>query len=264
MKKLKFLVKIFLLKGMCLFFLTSPVKAQLCLGEEAFLCLGYLAYSGIYAGWGVQFYNAEGLNHYIEVYNANRPQLTQQMDEFGMGHGFLFGANIARFQADELLFNMEGFYQRINEKEEAKVSSGGIEASRTFDLDLDIWGIGMNVSYFVNKNIDIKFIDVSVLFISSEFENIYQAGTDPEDTEVLNNVNSSIGVNLNAGITFYLIPPYISIEPSVGYSFFGIDEMEFENGSKLANDENSSQAMDNFISSGGLYGSAQLIILIPL
>ncbi|MBN1638092.1 MAG: hypothetical protein JW866_03940 [Ignavibacteriales bacterium] len=264
MNKFKFLTKAVILKVALLLAFSSPLKAQCCFGEEAFLCLGYLAYSGIYAGYGVQFYNAEGLNHYIEVYNANRPHLTEKMDDFGMGHGLLIGANLARFQADELLFNFEGYYQHSNEEHTAKATVGGIEASRTYDLTLQTWGFGMNVSYFISRNIDIKFIDVSVLLTSVKFENIYKEGTSTDITETLKNVDLSIGVNLNAGITFYIIPPYISIEPSIGYSLFSIGEMEFSDGTKLAKDENSTQAMDNFISSGGLYGSIQMIVLIPL
>ena len=74
---------------------------------------------------------------------------------------------------------------------------------------------------------------------------------------------TSIGFIAGTGLVFYPVPPYISIEVNAGYSLFSINEMEFDGGGLLAKNEDSNEAMDNFIDGGGFFAFAHLMVSIP-
>ena len=224
-----------------------------------------LLYSGIHGGYGFQQFSAEGFNHYIDVYNQNRTAtLTKKMDEFGFAKGFKFGANLFQFLVDDWLIGMKLSYHILKEEHEATATISGATARRQYELTYKSFHAGLSFAYYVSKHLDIKIADLMVTFNSADLENRLLQPNLPTEEQKLTSVDNPIGFNASAGFTFYIVPPYIAIEGTIGYSLFSIDEMEFEDGgSRLQVDENTNETMTNFIDGGGLYGFAQLNIAIP-
>ena len=242
---------------------SSSIRAQDdCCGVGSIM--GMLFNSGIYGGYGIQMYSAEGLNHYIDVYNSKRTAtLTKQMEDFGQVKGFRVGANIFQFLIDDILFGMKVSYQWMKEENEARanLTTGGT-ARREYDLTLKQFDIGMSFAYYASRHFDIKIADVFITWNSADFVNrLVELNNTTE--QKLTNPENTIGFNAATGLTFYPLPPYISLEATVGYAFFSIDEMQFESGSLLQVDEDTPEAMTNFIDSGGLYAFIQLNLAIP-
>lgn len=244
---------------------SSFIKAQsACCGLD--ILGGMLLESGVTGGYGFQQYQATGFNDYIKVYNQNRPALTKQMDEFGFSHGWKVGANLFQGQIDNSLIGVNVFYQQTKELHEATATlTNNIPAKREYELSLTSYGFGMFYSYVINKHFDLKIIDFKLSWSNAKLVNKYTEGTNASTEEVLKNPDASIGGSVSAGFLYYPFPPYISLEINGGYSYFTIDEMEFENtGQYLASTENSNEKMENFIDGGGFFAFAQLNIAIPI
>lgn len=227
---------------------------------------GLLLESGVYGGYGVQQFSATGFNDYIKHYNEKRPTLTKKMDEFGFSHGWRIGANLVQFQNKKMLYGLNVFYQQTQEKHEATtLLPNDISAKREYALTLYSYGFGFAVSYVINKSFDFKIIDTKINWNKVKLINRYIEGTNPSTEQVIKNPDASIGLQASTGLLFYPLPPYISLEANVGYSYFTIDEMQFESSSAyLANNEDSNEKMDNFIDGGGFFAFAHLNIAIPI
>ncbi|HRN25613.1 MAG: hypothetical protein IT276_08875 [Ignavibacteriaceae bacterium] len=226
---------------------------------------GVLLQSGVSFGYGAQQFSAAGLNDYIKVYNNKRPALTKKMDDFGFAHGWRAGVNLIQLQDDRMFYGLSVFYQQIKEKHEAAATlPNSILAKREYDLTLISYGIGVSFSYVINKSFDFKIADVRVNWNKANFINRYTEGTNPSTEQVLKDPEASIGGQISTGLVYFPLPPYISLEASVGYSYFSINEMQFESsGQFLAKNEDSNEKMENFIDGGGLFAFAQLNIAIP-
>jgi hypothetical protein len=221
-------------------------------------------YSGIHGGYGFQQFSAEGFNHYIAIYNQERTTtLTQKMDEFGFATGFKFGANLFQFMVDDFIIGMKLSYHILKEEHNATSNVTGGIARREYELTYKSFHAGLSFAYYISKHFDLKIADLMVTFNSADLENRIIQPNLPTDEQKLTSVDNPIGFNASTGFTFYIMPPYLSIEGTVGYSLFSIDEMEFENGNRLQVDENNFQTMTNFIDGGGLYAFAQLNIAVP-
>jgi hypothetical protein len=248
-----------------LFLNSSFIKAQsACCGLD--MIGGMLLESGIYGGYVAQQFSAAGFNEYIKVYNNNRPTLNKKMDEFGFAHGWRVGANLLNVQDDNMLYGLNFFYQQLQEKHEATATlTNNIPAQREYALTLFSYGIGISFSYVMSKNFDFKIADVKVNWNKAKLVNKLTEGTNPTTEEVLKDPESSIGGQISTGLVYYPLPPYISLEANVGYSYFTINEMQFETSNQfLAKNENSSEKMENFIDGGGFFAFAQLNIAIPI
>lgn len=244
---------------------SSLIKAQsACFGLD-FLA-GMLLESGVYGGYGAQQFSAAGLNDYIKVYNQNRPALTKKMDEFGFAHGWRAGANLLNVQDENMLYGLNIFYQQMKEKNEATATLiNNVPAKREYDLTLISYGFGISFSYILSNSFDFKIADVKMSWNNAKLLNKYTEGTNAATEEVLKNPEANIGGQIATGLVYYPFPPYVSLEVNVGYSYFTIDEMQFESSQLyLARNENSNEKMDNFIDGGGFFGFAQLNIAIPI
>jgi hypothetical protein len=261
MKKLWYVFVVFF------FFLTvnrSFAQASACCGLD--VMAGMLLQSGVHGGYGVQQFSATGFNDYIKVYNQNRPALNQKMDDFGFAHGWRIGANLLQFQDDNMLYGLNFFYQQMQEKHEASATlTNNIPAKREYALTLISYGFGISFSYVLSKSFDFKIIDAKMNWNKSKLVNRYTEGTNPSTEQILKDPEASIGGQVSTGIVYYPLPPYISLEANVGYSYFSINEMQFEStGQYLAKNENSLEKMDNFIDGGGFFAFAQLNIAVPI
>lgn len=243
---------------------TYLIKAQsACCGLD--IVGGMLLESGIYGGYGIQQFSATGFNDYIKVYNENRPALTDKMDEFGFSHGWKVGANILQFQDDDMLYGLNFFYQQTQEKHEATATlTNDIQAKREYVLTLISYGFGISFAYVMSNSFDFKIADIKVNWNKAKLVNKYSEGTNPTTEQVLKDPEASIGGQISTGIVYYPFPPYISLEANVGYSYFTIDQMQFESGQYLSQNENSGELMENFIDGGGFFAFAQLNIAIPI
>lgn len=248
-----------------LFLNSSNINAQsACCGLD--ILGGMLLESGVYGGYGAQQFSAAGFNDYIKIYNQNRPLLTKQMDEFGFAHGWRVGANLLNVQDDNMLYGLNFFYQQTKEIHEATATlTNNIPAKREYELTLISYGLGFSFSYILNKSFDFKIADIKVNWNNAKLINKYTEGTNAPTEEVLKNPEANIGGQISTGIVYYPFPPYVSLEVNAGYSYFTIDEMQFETSKQfLASNENSSEKMDNFIDGGGFFAFAQLNIAIPI
>lgn len=242
----------------------SPfTNAQVCCGIDALA--GMLLQSGVYGGYGMQQFSATGLNEYIKHYNNKRPDLTKKMDEFGFATGWRVGANIVQFQDRNMLYGLNVFYQQTKEKHEATAMlPNDIAGKREYALTLASYGFGIAVSYVISKRFDYKIIDAKLNWNKATLVNKYTEGTNPSTEQKIQNPDASIGGQVSTGILFYPLPPYISFEINVGYSYFTIDEMQFESTkSYLSTNEDSNEKMDNFIDAGGFFAFAHLNLAIP-
>ena len=225
--------------------------------------LNSMVTSGIYFGYGIRSFKAEGLNNLIDVYNANHKTLVQKMDQFGTTKGFKIGANLFQFNDGKLLFATKLGYSWMNEKNEANLGSGASFQKREYDLTLYQYSGGIAFSYYMGKRLDIKIVEASITLNNASFTNRHFTGTTQDKEETLKNPVIQIGFNVETGLIIYIVPPYISIEGTFGYSSLSIDEMDFENGNSLTKNENSSDPMDNFISGGGIFAFVTLNLSIP-
>ena len=165
-----------------------------------------------------------------------------------------------------MLYGFNFFYQQTKEIHSANVTSiNNIPSEREYSLTLISYGLGFSVSYILNKSFDFKIADLKVNWNNAKLVNKFTEGTNASNEEILKNPDANIGGSVSAGFLYYPFPPYISLEIIGGYSYFTIDEMEFENtGQYLASTENSNEKMENFIDGGGFFAFAQLNIAIPI
>ncbi|NWF50428.1 MAG: hypothetical protein HXY49_07785 [Ignavibacteriaceae bacterium] len=225
----------------------------------------YLVRSGISGGYGIQQFDAEGLNNYISVYNQKRVStLTKKMDDFGLATGFRVGANLFQVQYDDILFGLKLSYQWMKQENEATATISGATAKREYELKINTLGVGTSFSYILSKHFDIKIIDLLLTWTSAKFINRFSEPGKPTTEETLESPESSIGVIGGTGIVFYPLPPYVSIELNIGYSMFSVDEMQFSDGTSLQVNEDTPEIMTNFISAGGFFAFAQLNLAVPL
>lgn len=247
-----------------LFLNSSNINAQsACCGLD--ILGGMLLESGVSGGYGAQQFSATGLNGIVKTLNS-QSSVTKNMDEFGFAHGWRVGANLLNVQDDNMLYGFNFFYQQTKEIHEATTTlTNNIPAKREYELTLISYGIGISFSYILNKSFDFKIADIKVNWNNAKLVNKYTEGTSASTEEILKNPEANIGGQISTGIVYYPFPPYVSLEVNAGYSYFTIDEMQFETSKQfLASNENSSEKMDNFIDGGGFFAFAQLNIAIPI
>lgn len=228
--------------------------------------MGMLVQTGISGGYGIQNFNAEGLNHYIDVYNLDNPNLQTKMNSFDNVKGYKVGLNIVQFLINKWVigFRFHYLWAKATNNSEAAIIINDVSsnATREYELNLTQLGLGFTISYFLGKHFDLKLIDIMATSNGANMIDKYK--DDLVTTEVrLKNPSSTIGLNAGAGFTVYLIPPYIGIETTAGYSFMKLNYLDYESGGSLKKDENSVERMSNFIKSGGFFAFAQLNLAIP-
>lgn len=247
-----------------LFFIIVPIlnlKAQdECCGLGSIM--GMLVQTGVSGGYGIQNFNAEGLNHYIDVYNQNTPGLQSKMNSFGDAKGYKVGLNIVQFLVNKWVIGLRFHYQWIKEKNSSEALVDNGKAKREYELSLSQLALGFTLSYYLGRNFDLKILDIMATSNGANLVDKYVAAEESIERK-LKNPGSTIGLNAGAGFTVYLIPPYIGIETTAGYSFLKVNSLDMEGGRSITRDENSNVPMSNFIKSGGFFAFAQLNLAIP-
>ena len=224
--------------------------------------MGMLVQTGISGGYGIQNYNAEGLNQYINIFNRNRPELQTKMGNFGEAKGYKVGLNIVQFLVNKWVIGLRFHYQWTKEKNNSEAITPNGKVISEFELNVTQLALGFTLSYYIGKYFDVKILDIMATSNAANMMNRYR--DDLVSTELkLKTPSSSIGLNTGAGFTVYILPPYIGIETTAGYSFLKVNSIAFESGGALTKNESTAEPMSNFISSGGFFAFAQLNLAIP-
>jgi hypothetical protein len=243
--------------------LFSPKSYGQCCTAESIVSM--MLQSGINAGYGIQTFDAAGLNNYINIYNQKySSSLKSSLGSFGKAVGPKFGLHALQVHLDQLFLSLRINYGQYKEKNSLeRISILGSNIKEDFDLRLTSVGVGIVSSLIVGKRFDIKFLDAMVTWNTAKLTNTYE---DPlvSTEQKLESVRSYVGFSAGAGFTFYFIPQYLALETTGGYSLFSIPEMQFEEGELLAESPDGGTAMRNFISSGGWFASVQLNLSVPI
>ncbi len=219
---------------------------------------GCFGLGGFYAGYGIQNYNAGGLNNYFVQLRMNNPKISRPVSEFKSASGFRIGANFFRTKYSGFLFTAKGFYQFSKEENHTFQNIEDNSVKRNFVLDLNYWGLGFDIGHSFIPFVDWKIIDASMNFHSADFYD--QIETVQFQEKQYSNSKLSLGFSIGTGFVIRLLQHYISIESTAGYSRFSFSNFYDENNVPLIENSNDK----NLIEGGGFFGIIQLNVGIPL
>ena len=239
----------------------SNINSQTC----GFGCLGL---SGIYAGYSIQQYEANGLNNYLNeiVHPSHLSNIQDDKFDFNEASGFKIGINLVRADYPNFFFTFKGFYQFLSEEQTIEIPDGmGYDFTYNAKLEMNNWGFGLDFGIPFGTFVDWKIIDGELKFFSPKltFKSGYNNpaanyfGIDNKYTPV----KVKMGFSLGSGFLFHIIEDYISVEATGSYTFVEIDYLLSDKDGSRIPFENSS---DKFISKGGLQGLIQINIGMPL
>jgi hypothetical protein len=227
--------------GVALFILSfTNINSQTC----GFGCLGL---SGVYGGYSIQQYEADGLNEYLGNTSNNI---------FKGGRGFKVGINLVRAEYVNYFFTFKGYYQFLSESKTITNSDA--------KLEMNNWGVGLDFGIPICSFVDWKIIDGELKFFSPKL--ILKSN----DVNPLNNIminekkytpdKVKMGYSIGSGFIFNIVKDYVSIEVTGMYTFVELDY--------LTNDSDGSQIpkVDSdlmLISKGGFQGIVQLNVGLP-
>ncbi len=239
-KSFKYIITVLLLIAF------SQVNSQTC----GFGCLGL---SGIYAGYSIQQYEADGLNNYLNS------QFSSNKFNFNEGRGLRFGMNLVRADYGNCFFTFKGFYQFLVE-EQTQIVAGASRKYIDAKLEMNNWGVAVDLGIPLIGFIDWKIVDGSVNFftpkvtINNRFNDIILT----EDVYTPSKVR--MGFSIGSGLIFNIIEDYISIEVTGIYSIVEIESLSSDiDGSVIP-----IVVHTRLVSKGGLQGVIQLNVGIPL
>lgn len=235
---------------------SKKISGQTC----GFGCLGL---GGFYGGYTIQKYDAKGLNEFIRDFNSlHSSTLKDKMDEFGnSATGFRLGANILRTRNSSFFFSFKGFYQYLREEHKAVNNVSGSSITTTYTFDLNYYGVGLDLGFVLGKRVDFKLIDAQVTFHSADFRPRTSSSDNKLNDIDFRNSQRIMGYEVGSGLIFHVIPDYVSLEATAGYTKFAIDKLQNDSSTNL---ENSFDSINNFVNNGGLSATVQLNIGIPL
>lgn len=237
-------VFIFLFLSLLIMPLTKSLKAQSC----GFGCLGL---SGVYGGYTLQEFKADGINDWIKNNST-----TGSNYKFTNGEGFRVGANFFRAKFDNYFITAKGFFQFINE--EYKTSSMEIQNEK-YRLKHNYWGIGVDFGVPLFSIVDWKIIEGGVTFLNLELKTT-QTNSDSRVLESkIENTQLDLGYYAASGLVIHIVRDYVSLEGTVSYNKYKVDEFMDENGNTVA-----IEAGKSFIENKGITTTVQLNLGFPL
>ncbi len=203
-----------------------PANAQSC----GFGCLGM---SGFYGGYSIQRYNADNLNKIIaETYFKGTISGKELSEKFGEAQGYRLGANIFRAKFSGLFVSAKAFYQLLNE-EHTYFSPFVAGDKNVYKLKINYWGIGLDFGFHLTSIFYLKLVEGALTFYSAQLEiNNHQNG------KIFNtkyqNSKTDLSYYVGSGLIVQIIPYYLSLEGTITYSFFKINNLENQKGVKFA------------------------------
>lgn len=240
----------------------SKINSQTC----GFGCLGL---SGVYAGYSIQKYEADGLNQYLNLYlppfSGGALSTSNSMFNFKEGSGFKVGINLVRANYSNFFFSFKGYYQFLSEEQNVQTEDGfGYFNIYNAKLEMNNWGIGLDLGIPLLSFIDWKIIEGELKFFSPKLS-VENYNNNPlansiviEESYTPDKVN--MGYSIGSGLIFNIVRDYVSLEVTGMYSFIKIDNFSSDiDGSKIPHEGSDTK----FISKGGIQGIMQLNVGIP-
>lgn len=242
-------------------FTSSKLNAQ-CFGSDFFI--NKLAQSGVFVGYGIQSYDPSGLNNYIESYNSKYSSvILSKMGKFGNAVGFKVGANLIQIQLEDITLALKLTYQQMKEKNTSTaftVTTGRIEEE--YSLTMNSIGLGFSTSLVISRRFSIKLPEAMVTWNSAKFVDKYSSQSlNAEQT--LKSKGSNLGFTFGTGLTYFIVPTYLSVEGVGGYAFISVPRVFFDDGEVLSQTPDGGGAMENFIRAGGFFAFLNVTLSIP-
>lgn len=237
----------------------SKTNAQSC----GFGCLGL---SGVFGGFSIQKYEADGLNTHLNTL-VNQPLAFVHNETFNFeeGKGFKLGINLVRAQYSKFFFTVKGYYQFLSDEQVIKIPDNfGYYNFHNAKFEMNNWGIGLDLGIPLLGFIDWKIIDGELKFFSPKLTYKYYNDNPLANSISIENIYTpdkvKMGYSVGSGLIFNIIPDYISIEATGMFTFIEIDN--------LTNDQDgtavpSEDLNEKLISTGGFQGAVQLNVGIP-
>ncbi|MEG8947204.1 hypothetical protein [Rosettibacter firmus] len=191
---------------------------------------GCLGLSGFYAGITQQEYESKGITEYLFPESINNPDLHTDFN-FKKATGYRVGANIFRAKFSKVFITAKGYYQFLKESHNRQIYTDiNGERNYKYELSMNHWGVGLDLGFPIFSLLDFKLLEGHVTFMNPEFST--------EELDVNNNILNEnklttdkvrIGYFVGSGIIVHLIPDYVSIEATAGYSFYLIEKFYDDN-----------------------------------
>ena len=121
------------------------------------------------------------------------------------------------------------------------------------------WGIGVDFGIPLFSVIDWKIVEGGITFFNVELKQTRFENGNQVFSRKIENSEFDVGYYLASGLIIHLIKDYISIEGTVAYNIYKIEEFTDDNGELIILDNNSS-----FIENKGITPTFQLNLGFPL
>ncbi len=232
--------------------LTNQTYSQTC-------GFGCLCLSGVFGGYSIQQYEADGLNNYLSVLSTNDNQLN-----FKEGRGYKVGINLVRADYGNFFFTFKGYYQFLSEEKEIKIDDGyGFDYTTSAKLKMDNWGIGLDLGIPFGSFVDWKIVEGELKFFRPSLSMNVSYNNPAANFLGFDNTYSpdkvKMGFSVGSGLIFNIVEDYISLEATGMYSFIEIDYLtNDDSGNKIPTETES-----KLVSKGGLQAVVQLNVGIP-
>lgn len=191
---------------------------------------GCLGLSGFYAGITHQYYETAGIREYLFPESINNPNFHFDI-EFKRGTGYRVGANIFRAKFSKAFITAKGYYQFLKESYNRQINDEiHGKMNYKYELSLNHWGVGIDFGFPIFSILDFKLLEGHVTFFNPEFsKEMLDVNNNILEEDKFSTDKVKIGYFVGSGMIFHLIPDYVSIEASAGYSFFIVDKFIDDN-----------------------------------
>jgi len=218
---------------------------------------GCLGLSGIFGGYGIQRYEATGLNSYIaeKIALQELPKISNA--EFKEAQGLYVGINIFRAKFSSTFITMKGFYQFAQERKEFPMDFGHTDI---YELNFNYFGLALDFGIPLGSFVAFKLFDAGATYSDI---NLKVNSADENGEYILEEYKVEkpvISYFVGSGLIFNLVKNYISLEITARYHFGNISDLVNSSGKYFLNDNRNG----DLIEKAGIQATAQLNIGIPL
>jgi hypothetical protein len=231
--------------------------------EFGFGCLGFV---GGFVGFESSAYKPNDFNNYVSDFNESRKDtLSQSLNSFGDAKGFRFGINFFRHNYNGLLITLKSSFSSLNQKNNAAFLSNNLTFTHSYNIKLQNFSIGVDFGTSISSYLDWKVIDAALILNRTKLTRIRNSPNQDSQIDNYDAEKIAVGYTLGSGFILKLVSDYISLEGSIGFSFFEVGRMKNDSdNSYLTYRESSDIPMEKFIKAGGLSGIIQLNLSFPL
>lgn len=199
-----------------LLFAATSIQAQ----KFGFGCLGL---SGFYVGMSEHHYKAPGINDYVYIGLAGNLFAANEKINFNLGSGYRVGANFFRAKWDNVFITAKGYYQFLKEEHTANSPT---QVQQKYQLNMNHWGLGLDIGIPVTSFIDWKIVEGGVTFYNAELNEQYFTDNSLSSEAKFSQEKSKPSYFAGTGIIFHIIPDYMSLEGTATYYFLNINELQ--------------------------------------